>query len=145
MLIDIFGLILFITFAAVFYLLYLYCVFILFYFFIFDCAGPCLDAASEDRSPVAELRLLTAVAPLAVEHGLQGTLASGAVTHTLNGCRFSSCGTKADCSATCGIFPHQGSNLCFLHWQADSFPQPPGKPCLMFSVPLFSFSCCPSF
>ena len=24
------------------------------------------------------------------------------------------------CSATCGIFPDQGSNLCRLHWQADS-------------------------
>ena len=24
------------------------------------------------------------------------------------------------CSATCGIFPDQGSNLCPLHWEADS-------------------------
>ena len=24
------------------------------------------------------------------------------------------------CSAACGIFPDQGSNLCTLHWQADS-------------------------
>ena len=24
------------------------------------------------------------------------------------------------CSAACGIFPDQGSNLCSLHWQADS-------------------------
>ena len=24
------------------------------------------------------------------------------------------------CSAACGIFPDQGSNLCRLHWQADS-------------------------
>ena len=24
-------------------------------------------------------------------------------------------------SAACGIFPDQGSNLCPLHWQADSF------------------------
>ena len=24
------------------------------------------------------------------------------------------------CSAACGIFPHQGSNRCPLHWQADS-------------------------
>ena len=28
-----------------------------------------------------------------------------------------------------GIFPTQGSNLCVLHWQADSLPlAPPGKP-----------------
>ena len=26
------------------------------------------------------------------------------------------------CSAACGIFPDQGSNLCLLHWQADSQP-----------------------
>ena len=26
------------------------------------------------------------------------------------------------CSATCGIFPDQGSNPCLLHWQADSQP-----------------------
>ena len=25
------------------------------------------------------------------------------------------------CSATCGIFPDQGSNLCPLHWQVDFF------------------------
>ena len=24
------------------------------------------------------------------------------------------------CSVACGIFPDQGSNPCFLHWQADS-------------------------
>ena len=26
------------------------------------------------------------------------------------------------CSTACGIFPDQGSNLCPLHWQADSQP-----------------------
>ena len=26
------------------------------------------------------------------------------------------------CSAACGILPHQGSNPCSLHWQADSQP-----------------------
>ena len=26
------------------------------------------------------------------------------------------------CSASCGIFPDQGSNPCPLHWQADSQP-----------------------
>ena len=41
---------------------------------------------------------------------------------------FGSCGTRASvvvvhrlsCSKACGIFPDQGSNLCPLHWQADS-------------------------
>ena len=27
---------------------------------------------------------------------------------------------QLSCSAACGIFPDQGSNLCPLHWQADS-------------------------
>ena len=27
---------------------------------------------------------------------------------------------RISCSAACGIFPDQGSNLCPLHWQADS-------------------------
>ena len=27
-----------------------------------------------------------------------------------------------------GIFLTQGLNLCLLHWQADSLPEPPGKP-----------------
>ena len=29
---------------------------------------------------------------------------------------------RLSCSATCGIFPDQGSNPCPLHWQADSQP-----------------------
>ena len=46
---------------------------------------------------------------------------------------FSSCGAQApgttaslvaahglSCTTACGIFPHQGSNPCSLHWQADS-------------------------
>ena len=26
------------------------------------------------------------------------------------------------CLAACGIFPHQGSNPCLLHWQVNSLP-----------------------
>ena len=29
---------------------------------------------------------------------------------------------RLSCSAACGIFPDQESNLCPLHWQADSYP-----------------------
>ena len=29
---------------------------------------------------------------------------------------------RPSCSAACGILPDQGSNLCPLHWQADSQP-----------------------
>ena len=28
------------------------------------------------------------------------------------------------CSVACGYFPDQGSNLCPLHWQEDSYPLP---------------------
>ena len=38
-----------------------------------------------------------------------------------------------------GIFPIQGSNLCLLHWQADSLlSEPPGKPHLLhMAIQLF--------
>ena len=29
---------------------------------------------------------------------------------------------RLSCSAACGILLDQGSNLCLLHWQADSLP-----------------------
>ena len=50
---------------------------------------------------------LTITASLVVEHRLQTR-------------RLSSCGSRAKCSAACGIFPDQGSNPCPLHSQADS-------------------------
>ena len=39
------------------------------------------------------------------------------------------------CSAACGILPDQGSNLCPLHWQADS------QPLCHQGSPLFLFLC----
>ena len=60
-------------------------------------------------SPAAVCGLLTAVASLGAEHGLQST-GSVVVVHGLS------------CSKTRGIFPDQGSNLCPLHWQVDSYP-----------------------
>ena len=29
---------------------------------------------------------------------------------------------RLTCSVECGIVPDQGSNLCSLHWQVDSYP-----------------------
>ena len=29
---------------------------------------------------------------------------------------------RLNCSKACGIFPDEGSNLCLLHWQANSLP-----------------------
>ena len=99
----------------------------LFYSFIFGCAGSSLRyssisliAVSRGYSVVAMCRLFTVVASL-VKHRLWGT-------------RFSSCRSRApehrsevgahglSCSAACGTFPDQGSNLCLLPWQVDSSP-----------------------
>ena len=59
--------------------------------------------------------LLIAVASVVAEHGLQT-------------CRFQqlqyvgsvAVARRLSCSVACGIFLDQGSNLCPLHWQADS-------------------------
>ena len=50
---------------------------------------------------------LTIAASLVAEHRLQ--------TRRLSNCAHGPC-----CSAACGIFPDQDSNLCPLNWQADS-------------------------
>ena len=50
---------------------------------------------------------LTIAASLVAEHRLQTR-------------RLSNCGSQAQ--LLCWIFPDQGSNLCPLHWQADSQP-----------------------
>ena len=44
------------------------------------------------------------------------------------------------CCAACGIFPDQGSNLCLLHWQADSTSEPPRKPLKIIIIILFIIS-----
>ena len=49
----------------------------------------------------------------------------------------------------CGIFPDQGSNLCFLHWQVDSLPpRHQGRPLVYLNshsfysefIPIYIFS-----
>ena len=63
-------------------------------------------------------RPLTAVASLVGEHGLYG--ASVAAAPRLWGTDSVFVVHKLSCSEACGVFPHQGSNPCLLHWQADS-------------------------
>ena len=49
------------------------------------------------------------------------------------------------CSAACGIFLDQGSNLCPLHWQVDSYPvYHQGSPCLFVCLFLVALGlpCC---
>ena len=88
-----------------------------------------LVAAISSCSLAAVRRFLTGVASLAAGHELQGAWASVfaapgrwstgsiVVVHELS------------CSTARGIFPTQESNLCLLHWQADSLPLK--KPYLM--------------
>ena len=68
-----------------------------------------LVSVSEGYFLVLVLRLLTVVVSLVAEGGLWGTV-SVAVVHGLS------------CPGACGIFLDQGTNLCLLHWQADSLP-----------------------
>ena len=73
----------------------------------------------------------------AFRHGAQASHCSGfscCQAWALGCVGFSSCGSRVlrlglvvvvngpSCSAACGVFPYQGSNLCLLHWQADSLP-----------------------
>ena len=113
--------------------------------FIFGCAGSSLPlglsfvVASWGYSSSCG-GLVTAVASLASGHGLSlghadfsssgGTWAQElwllASEHRLNSCELS-------CSTACGIFLDQGSNLCLLHWQADSLLlSQQGSPVLSF-------------
>ena len=63
---------------------------------------------------------LTIAASLVAEHRLRRA-GSVIVAHGLSS------------SAACGIFPDQGSNLCPLHWQADSQPlRHQGSPHVIF-------------
>ena len=42
---------------------------------------------------------------------------------------------RLSCSAACDIFPDQGLNPCFLHWQAESYPlHHQGSPCSSFFI-----------
>ena len=66
-------------------------------------------------------------------HGPLTIVASHVAEHRLQTRRLSSCGSRAQCSTACGIFPDQGSNPCPLHWQADSQPlRHWGSPSILF-------------
>ena len=79
-----------------------------------------LVGASGGYALAVMLGLLAAVASPGVEHGLSGPWAS-AVARGLSSCapgalELKSCAHRPSGSAACGIFLHQGWNLCLLHW-----------------------------
>ena len=49
-------------------------------------------------------------------------------------------GYRLSCPVACGIFPDQGSNLCPLHWQADSYQGSPGLSFFFFHFYIFTSS-----
>ena len=84
------------------------------------CANFSLVAAS-GRDSLAGL-LLVAGAPLAVEHGLQGTGAAAVVAPRLQSTGSVVMVPWLSCLTACGIFLDQGSSPCLPHWQVDSLP-----------------------
>ena len=71
-------------------------------------SGLSLVSSSRGYFLVAMHGPLVVVASLVMEHRTLGPVGLVVVTHGLS------------CSMACGIFRDQGSNLCPLHWQADS-------------------------
>ena len=105
----------FIFFERATLLLYFYFYF-LNYLFIFGCVGSLflcegfsLVAASGGHSS-SRCAGLSLSWPLLLRSTGSRRAGSVVVAHGLS------------CSASCGIFPDQGSNPCPLHWQADSQP-----------------------
>ena len=95
------------------------------------CFADFSPAEARSGYPLVAVRgLLIALTSPAVELGLQGILASAVAALQLSTCssqalehRFNRSGFHGlSCSAACGIFPDQGSDLRLLHWQADSLP-----------------------
>ena len=101
---------------------FIQCIFWKIHLFAFGCAGSSLlrgfslVAESSGYTLVAVHRLLVAVAPLAVEYGLQGMQLSVAAAHRLGNCssqaleyRLRSCGAQA--SLLCGMWGHPGPGI----------------------------------
>ena len=55
--------------------------------------------------------------PYLLAHGMGKPVADAKTKFIANGWKYSH---RLRCPVACTIFPNQGSNLCPLHWQADS-------------------------
>ena len=107
--------------------------YIIFFFFKFmylflavlglrSCSGFFLVAESRGYSSVVVHSLLTAAASLVVDHGLQSLQALVAAAPRLQSTGSVLAVHGLSSLVAHGIFLDQGSNLCPLHWQADSLP-----------------------
>ena len=81
------------------------------------CEGFSLVVERGGYSPGEGRGFLTAMASLAVEHGLQDLWAQ---SFWLPGSAVMVLGLS--CSEACGIILDEGCNPCPLHWRADSLP-----------------------
>ena len=107
--------------------------------FVAGWAFLCLQQAEATLVAVRRLSLV-------VEHGSQGVWASVAEARRLSGCdswalgRGLSVAHGLRCSAACGTFPDQGSDLCLLRWQVDASPlSHQESPHLSFTVYTLAF------
>ena len=90
------------------------------------CTGFSLVVVSEAYSLFSVLRLRIAALGAQASHCC-GFYCWGAWASTVQVSRLQSKGSTVvvhglSCSEVSGIFLDQGSNLCLLHWQADSLP-----------------------
>ena len=98
-----------------------------------SCAGSSLVVVSRGSSPAAVLGCMVVASLVGARSRVCGCALSGVWARAL-GCVGSgvvvpglqSTGSvlvahRLSCSATCGIFLDQGSNLCLLLWQADPY------------------------
>ena len=93
-----------------FFLKFIYCFIYLWLCWVFvSVRGPSLVVASGGH-PSSRCAGLSLSRPLSLRGTGSRRAGSVAVAH------------RPSCSVACGIFPDQGSNLCPLHWQADSQP-----------------------
>ena len=78
------------------------------------------------------LGLLIAVTAPVVEVGLEGARASEVVVPGLQSTGSMVVAHGLSCFAACGVFPHQGSNPCFLHLGRFIITEPPGEALKVF-------------
>ena len=85
---------------------------------VLDHCSSSLVVVSRGSSPAPVLRLMVVASLVGMALGCAG---SGVVVPGLQSTGSVIVAHGLSCSAACGIFLDQGSNLCLLHWQADPY------------------------
>ena len=109
----------------IFYFIYFLFIILSIYFWLcwVFIAVQAFSSCSEQRLLFTAVhRLLVVVASFISKHRLQGTWASITVAPGLQNTGSIVVVHRLRWSMACGLFPDRRSNLCLLHWQADSLP-----------------------